>query len=117
MTGRRKRANKRALKVPVLAGEVASLLKARHGFLKCTGKNRALIRADTVRKVEALRRDGDPSFVNLRNSDIYLIVMHASEMFWIASEDEQDVASTYSHAALNRLRTVRDDFADDPTSA
>nr|UHS72294.1 MAG: hypothetical protein 1 [Tombusviridae sp.] len=116
MTGRRARRSKKALRIPVLAGDVASGLKLRHGYLVQNAENRELVRADATRRIEALRRDGDPLFKTMRNHDLYLVAMHAAEMFWIASEDEEDVQALYGHSELSRLRSVRTNLASGPSS-
>jgi hypothetical protein len=95
------------VRIPVLAGEVVSGLKARHGMISDTNENRLLIRSDTSRRVEALRRDGVPEFVNLRNSDLLLIIMHASNMFWMASEDEMAIHALYGNVYLKPSQEAR----------
>jgi hypothetical protein len=117
MTGRRARKNRRALRIPVLAGDIASGLKLRHGYLAKNAQNRELVRADATRRIEALRRDGDELFKNMRNHDLNLVAMHAAEMFWIASQDEEDVHALYGHSELSRLRSVRARMANGPSSA
>jgi hypothetical protein len=109
--GRRARHNRKALRIPVLAGEVASGLKMRHGILKRSEENVKLVRSDAARRIEALRRDGDPMFKNLRNHDMYTVVMHAAEMYWIASDDERDVAELYNNPHLKDRRRCRQGMA------
>jgi hypothetical protein len=106
-TSRRAREKRRPLRVPVLAGDIASTLKLHHGFLSETVENRELIRADAVRRIEALRRDGDPRFKNIRTHDLYLVSLYASNLFWIASDDEVEACAIFKHAELRRLKTVR----------
>ena len=64
-----------------------------------------------------MRRDGDPMFKNLRNHDLYLVAMHASEMFWIASDDEVDVHELYQNGELNERRNVRSAMASGSNNA
>jgi len=90
-----------------LAGEVASGLKMRHGMMIDNHENRQLIRADAARRIEALRRDKDPLFVNLRNHDMHLVVMHATQMFWIMSDDEEFVQELYERPELKSRRRRR----------
>jgi hypothetical protein len=104
---RRKTRKRKALRIPVLAGDVVSGLKLRHGYIKDTTENRILIRSDSSRRVEALRRDGDPSYVNLRNADLLPIVLHASKAFWIASDDEIDVHMLYKNVYLRPFQAAR----------
>lgn len=111
----KKRRIKRRYRVPVLAGDVASELKLRHGFLVNNGENRKLIRADAARKVEALRREGNEIWTSMRSRDAYLVVMHASEMFWIQTADEAAVSKIYSSKPLANLRGARAKCARAPT--
>jgi hypothetical protein len=106
---------KRRYRVPVLAGDVASELKLRHGFLVNNGDNRKLIRADATRKVEALRREGNEIWKSMRSHDAYLVVMHASEMFWLQTADEAAVSEMYSFKPLAALRGARAKCARAPT--
>jgi PHD/YefM family antitoxin component YafN of YafNO toxin-antitoxin module len=110
------RKSKKVARIPVLAGEVASGLKMRHGMLIDSVENQQLIRADAARRIEALRRDADPMFVNLRNHDMHLVVMHASKMYWIMSDDEEYVQELYSKRTLASLRASRNKVAVSPTS-
>jgi hypothetical protein len=103
-------------RIPVLAGEVASGLKMRHGMLVDSAENRQLIRSDAARRTEALRRDKDPMFVNLRNHDMHLVIMHASKMYWIMSDDEEYVQELYSKSELTSRRARRNKVAVSPTS-
>jgi hypothetical protein len=92
-------------RIPVLAGEIAAGLKVRHGAILDITENRRLIRSDAARRCEALRRDGDPWFVNMRNHDMNLVVMHASQMFWIMTDDEEAIHESY---ALPDIRARRE---------
>ena len=96
-------------RVPVVAGEIAQGLKVRHGMILDTVENRRLIRSDAARRCEALRRDGDPWFVNMRNHDMHLVVMHASQMFWLLTDDEEALYESYAlqNVAANRGRRAR----------
>jgi hypothetical protein len=102
-------------RIPVLAGDIASELKLRHGLLIDDGDNQELIRADTVRKVEAARKDGNKLWRALRSRDALLVVMHAEKMFWLMSADEADVADLYSRDSLTVLRGARAKLARAPT--
>jgi hypothetical protein len=110
------RKRKRVARIPVLAGEIASGLKMRHGMLIDSVENRQLIRADAARRIEALRRDADPMFVNLRNHDLNLVVMHASKMYWIMSDDEEYIQELYSKPILASRRANRNKVAVSPSS-
>jgi hypothetical protein len=100
--------SKQPTRIPFLAGVVASKLKIRHGVLEDTTGNRHVIRKDAANRVEALQRDEDPEFKNLRTHDLHCVVLHANEMFWIPSTDEIDVQALYgSTSPLKRLRKLR----------
>jgi len=97
-------------RIPVLAGELASLLKLRHVGLEDNASNRFLIRTDAGRRAEALRREGEYPFKNMRNMELTNVAMHASEMYWIFSQDEEYVSDLYSEPLLKRLRKRRDQW-------
>ncbi|APG76645.1 hypothetical protein 1 [Wenzhou tombus-like virus 9] len=103
-------------RIPVLAGEVASGLKVRHGLLADNAENRRLIRSDASRRCEALRRDGDEWFKNLRNHDMLAVVVHASQMFWLMSDDEEAAISIYDDHYLVANRRRRAKLASSPTA-
>lgn len=87
--GKRKKA---PIKVPVLAGEVSAMLRLRHGYLRKNADNILLIRQDASNRVQALRREKDPMFVNLRNRDLLMLVEYSSRMYWLLSSEEMDMA-------------------------
>lgn len=97
-------------RIPVAAGEVACILKLRHVGLRDTPANRLLVRADAGRRAEALRREEETHFKNMRNRDLLNVVMHASEMYWLLSNDEEYVEELYSNRWLKGLRRRMDRF-------
>lgn len=97
-------------KIPLAAGEVAALLKIKHVGLEDTRENRLLIRADAGRRAEALRREGFESFENMRNIDLLNVVMHASQMYWILTNDEEYVGELYSHRTMRGLSRRRNEL-------
>jgi hypothetical protein len=97
-------------KIPLAAGEVAALLKIKHVGLEDTRENRLLIRADAGRRAEALRREGFENWENVRNIELLNIVMHASQMYWILSNDEDYVGELYSHHTMRSLRRRRNEL-------
>lgn len=99
---------KRRGRISVAAGEVASLLKMRHGGLKDSPENRLLIRLDAGKRVEALRREDQHPFGSMRNTDALCCTMHAAEMYWILSSDEEYTEELYSHHLIKRLKRRRD---------
>jgi hypothetical protein len=99
--------NKVRARVPILAGDVASELKIRHGILPLSEENRKLIRADAGRKIGALRKGSDVQWTGMRSRDAYLVTMHAAEMYWIMSSDEEDVLDIYERKHLTALRETR----------
>jgi hypothetical protein len=82
--------NHRAIRVNALAGRLADQCRLRFGFLADTPENREIIRADVARRIEGLRRDGDPEFKTMRDHDMYHCAMWASGLFWVLTEDEED---------------------------
>jgi len=97
-------------KIPLAAGEVAALLKIKHVGLEDTRENRLLIRADAGRKAEALRREGFENWENMRNIDLLNVIMHASQMYWILTNDEEYVGELYSHHTMRGLRRRRNEL-------
>jgi len=97
-------------RIPVAAGELACILKVRHTGLRDTPANRLLVRADAGRRAEGLRREEHPHFENMRNRDLLNVVMHASEMYWLLSSDEEYVEELYSNRWLRNLRRRMDRF-------
>jgi hypothetical protein len=98
-------------KIPVAAGEVAALLKIKHVGLEDTRENRLLIRADAGRKAEALRREGFENWENMRNTELLNVIMHASQMYWILTNDEEYVSELYSHHTMCGLRRRRNELS------
>lgn len=105
-----KRKPKHRGRIPIAAGEVAALLKIKHPALEDTRENRLLIRADAARKAEAYRREGFEGWENFRNIDLLNVVMHASEMYWILTADEEYVGELYSHHCMRGLRRRRNEL-------
>jgi len=97
-------------KIPLAAGEVAALLKIKHVGLEDTRENRLLIRADAGRKAEALRREGFENWENMRNIDLLNVIMHASQMYWILTNDEEYVGELYDHRTMRSLRRRRNEL-------
>jgi hypothetical protein len=99
--GKRRR---RPIRIPVLAGEVSAMLRLRHGYLQETADNALLIRQDAANRVQALRREGDPMFVNLRNRDLLLLVEYSSRMYWCPSADEMDMLEVMNMPSITQRR-------------
>ncbi|APG76187.1 hypothetical protein 1 [Beihai tombus-like virus 3] len=104
-------------RIPVMAGEVANLLKLRHIGLRDTPENRFLIRADAGKRAEALRREGERPWNTVRNAELLSIAMHASEMYWILSRDEEYVGELYSESLLRGLRRRRNRWVSSSVSS
>jgi hypothetical protein len=99
--GKRRR---RPIRIPVLAGEVSAMLRLRHGYLQENADNALLIRQDAANRVQALRREGDPMFVNLRNRDLLLLVEYSSRMYWCPSADEMDMLEVMNMPSITQRR-------------
>jgi len=100
--GKRRR---KPIRIPVLAGEVSAMLRLRHGYLHKNAENSMLVRQDASRRVQALRKDKDPLFVNLRDSDLLLVVEYSSRMYWIPSSDELDMISVMDNNPILQQRS------------
>jgi hypothetical protein len=108
---RRKRGN---VRINVLAGRIVFETKLRLGLIQDTPANRTLVRADCARRCEGLRRDGDPEFVNLRSKDLYSVVLWASKMYWVATDEELDVHDAMNDVTIQARVGMRTKFADPP---
>jgi hypothetical protein len=101
--------NQKALRVPILAGEVAALAKVRLGTLADNKENRLLVRSDIARRVEATRKEEGSQFENLRDSDVLRLVEAAFLLYWIPSDFEIE----YNQLRQNKHVTSRDRFRQD----
>jgi hypothetical protein len=111
-----RRTNHRHVRINALAGRVTDICRLRHGFLEDTKENRIIIRADTARKAEALQRDGDPEFKNLRTTDLYHCAMWASELFWVMTDDEMDLIEAMKDPLIKSRVQTRSKYASEPRS-
>jgi len=100
--------NHRHFSINVLAERVMYQTRIRLGNIELTPDNKKLVRADVSRRAEGLRRDGDPEFKNLRDRDLYRVVSIASEIYWILTDDEMDLAEAMNDPLVkNRVSLYR----------
>jgi len=106
-TGKRKLKSHRnkGVRVPLLALDVVSLVQCRLGHIPDTPENRLLVRSDIARKVETMRREKEPDYVGMRNVDMKRLIEHASNMYWIPSQEDLDMHDLYNNNKYVRERT------------
>jgi len=46
----------------------------------------------------------------MRNIDLLNVIMHASQMYWIPTNDEEYVGELYSHHTMRGLRRRRNEL-------
>jgi len=88
---------RRRRRIPVISGILRTKLKMRLGDLVDTPENRRLVKSDANRRAIAARTDGEHGFVNLRDRDLYAVVLHATHLFFIPSADEVTCEEMYEH--------------------
>lgn len=81
----RRRGHTDAIQVPLLSGNIVSLIRSSLGSLLDTPENRKLVFMDCSRNARALRLNEDPRFKDVSDSDLHSIITWASGLYWLPS--------------------------------
>jgi hypothetical protein len=86
------RRNRRVgMRIPVLAGDIARRVRHELPGLDDTGESRLMVKTVVTRLINALIKQHDVQYVNMRSKEILEVSQWASELFWEETTAEEGI--------------------------